>query len=367
VTLPPATTFCPAEDALDHKIVALPVSAGIYRVVPLAGEPHISWSSNLPRRIGRLLRTFQTSISHIDSWPTASRLDTVLLSYVITRDSFPTDYLRRLRLRMPWFVRFSDSDAFPQLLTTNRVSSNNDFVLGPFASRDYAQYFQESAEALFQLRRCLGQLLPSPDHPGCIYGEMNQCLRPCQSAVTRAEYATEVERMREFLSTSGRTTLRTLSLARDHASAAMDFELAAQVHKRLEKVKEALRTRDEIAGDVHSFCGVALTPGFRANSCSLRAMYNGCWQESVVVDFSDSGERKQSIDADVRQRLDAALSNPSTTTRKSEHLALFTRWYYSSWRDGEWFPYKTLADLDYRKLVRQISKLAGILNHKTRP
>jgi excinuclease ABC subunit C len=367
VTLPTPTTFRPTDPALDQEIAALPASAGIYRVVPLAGESHISWSSNLPRRIARLLRTFQISISHIDSWPSASRLDTVLLSYVVTRDSFPSDYIRRLRLRMPWFVRSSDSDPFPQLLTTNRVPTNTDFVLGPFASRDYAQYFQEHVEGLFQLRRCLGQLLPSPDHPGCIYGEMNQCLRPCQFAVTRAEYATEVERMREFLSTSGRTALRTLSLARDHASAAMDFELAAQVHKRLEKVKEALATRDEIAGDVHSFCGVALTPSFSTTSCSLRAMHNGCWQESVMVDFADNGERKQSIDTEVRQRLDAALSKPSATARKAEHLALFARWYYSSWRDGEWFPFKTLADLDYRKLVRQISKLAGSLNQKSRP
>jgi excinuclease ABC subunit C len=359
VTLPPPTTFRPTELAPDHKIVALPASAGIYRIVPLAGEPHISWSANLPRRISRLLRTFQTSVSHIDSWPTASRLDTVLLSYVVTRDSFPTDYLRRLRLRMPWFVRFSDSDAFPQLLTSNRVSTNTDLVLGPFASRDYAQYFQESAEALFQLRRCLGQLLPSPDHPGCIYGEMNQCLRPCQTAVTGAEYATEAERAREFLSTAGRTTLRTLSLARDRASAAMDFELAAQVHKRLEKVRDALGKRDEIVADVHSFCGVALTPSFGTGSCSLRPMHNGCWQESVVVDFVDHGERKLPIDAEVRQRLDAALSKSAATTRKAEHLALFARWYYSSWRDGEWFPFKTLADLDYRKLVRHISKLAS--------
>ena len=46
---------------------------------------------------------------------------------------------------------------------------------------------------LFQLRRCQEDLAPSPGHPGCIYGEMGKCLRPCQEAVSREEYAGEVE------------------------------------------------------------------------------------------------------------------------------------------------------------------------------
>jgi hypothetical protein len=41
-------------------------------------------------------------------------------------------------------------------------------------------------------------------------------------------------------------------------------------------------------------------------------------------------------------------------------MAVFARWYYSSWRDGQWFPFLKLADLNYRKLVREIS---GVLTN----
>ena len=34
-----------------------------------------------------------------------------------------------------------------------------------------------------------------------------------------------------------------------------------------------------------------------------------------------------------------------------------TRWYFSSWRDGDWFPFRGLEDLNYRRLVRGISNL----------
>ena len=302
------------------------------------------------------MRTFQSSISHIDCWPAASRLDVLLLLYAATRASFPTDYVRRLRLRMPWFIRLSETDSFPQLLTTNRVPAG-DYVLGPFASRDFAQAFQEKLESLFQIRRCPGKLFPSPDHPGCIYGEMNQCLRPCQEGVTAEEYATEVQRVREFLVTAGRPTLRTLSLARERASSSMDFEVAAQIHQRLEKVKEAMALRDEVVADVQGFSGVALTPAFDPNSCFLRVMYHGCWQDPILLDFFDNATLQESMDVAMRQRLEAALAKPATTDEKAEHLALFSRWYRSSWCDGEWFPFKALDSLNYRKLVRRISKL----------
>lgn len=304
------------------------------------------------------MRTFQSSLSQIDCWPAASRLEILLLLYDVTRSCFPKDYAKRLRLRTPWFVRLSEGDAFPQLLTTNRIAScEGDCVLGPFASREFAQLFQEKVEGLFQLRRCSGGLMPSADHAGCIYGEMNQCLRPCQEAVTAGEYRTEAERTKEFLMTSGRLTLRNLTMARQRASAEMEFELAAQIHRQFEKVKDALTARDDVVRDVHGFSGVALTRDFSPGHGRLRPMVNGCWQEPVIVDFSERGERRQPMDVALRESLEKALTSAFSACNVSEHLALFSRWYRSTWCDGEWFPFKTLADLDYRKLVRQISKV----------
>jgi hypothetical protein len=34
------------------------------------------------------------------------------------------------------------------------------------------------------------------------------------------------------------------------------------------------------------------------------------------------------------------------------------RWYYSSWRDGEWLAYEGPKHIPYRKLVNAISRVA---------
>jgi len=51
------------------------------------------------------------------------------------------------------------------------------------------------------------------------------------------------------------------------------------------------------------------------------------------------------------------LQNPRSEGVRVEQIALLTRWYFSSWRDGDWFPFRGLEDLNYRRLVRGISNL----------
>ena len=43
---------------------------------------------------------------------------------------------------------------------------------------------------------------------------------------------------------------------------------------------------------------------------------------------------------------------------RQEYLALLSRWFYSSWRDGEYLSFDTFDDPPYRKIVNAISRVA---------
>jgi hypothetical protein len=263
---------------------------------------------------------------------------------------------------MPWFVTLTHDDAFPRLVVTNRLPAKSGPLFGPFLTRDSAQAYEQSLLGFFQIRRCSETLIPSPEHPGCIYGEMKQCLRPCQIAVTSDEYAGEAARLSEFLLNNGQSLAGSLLLARDRAIEATEFEQAAYLHKRLEKVKEAANGRDPVIADAAQFSGVALTRALRPSEFRLWPMLAGYWQEPLTLDFasehSNANPRTASIDQELRERLSGVLAQRCQEGSKLEELAIFSRWYYSSWRDGHWFPFRTVADLNYRKLVREISKMA---------
>lgn len=368
MTVPAPIRFDPRRANLREEIDALAATAGIYVLKPESGPPHLAWSSNLRRRMTRLFfGTHSTpdtpfvrlrdSVAAVECWTTASRLESSLLMHSLARHYHPDDYLFRLKLRIPWFVGLTVADPFPRLVVVNRVPRRETMLLGPFPSRASAQIYEQQVSGLFQIRRCTDALQPSPDHPGCVYGEMNQCLRPCQCAVTREEYASEAQRVSDFLATNGRPVLTLLTSARDRAAEQTDFEQAAQIHKRVEKIRAAAAARDEVVTNVYHLNGVALTRGFGSHELRLWPMLEGYWQDCLPLEIPQEDPQAKSLDQTLRELLSERLRSSLRQGRRAEDLALFARWYYSTWRDGEWFSFRKIEDLNYRKLVKEISSM----------
>ena len=297
------------------------------------------------------------NVAGVECWITSSRLESSLLLYSLAKQHYPDDYLFRLKLRIPWFVGLTAADPFPRLAVVNRVPRNATVLLGPFRSRNAAQFYEQQVSGLFQIRRCTDKLNPSPEHPGCVYGEMNQCMRPCQCVVTREEYASEVQRVGDFLGTNGRTVLATLTAARDRAAEQTDFEQAAQIHSQVEKVRAAAALREEVIGNVYRFNGVALTRGGKHREFRFWPMVEGYWQESLRFEIAQDDPEAKPMDRQLREALSEGIRTAVRSGKRAEDMAVFARWYYSSWRDGAWFPFRKIEDLNYRKLVKEISAM----------
>jgi hypothetical protein len=145
--------------------------------------------------------------------------------------------------------------------------------------------------------------------------------------------------------------------ARDRASQETDFEQAARLHKQLEKVKAVGGLRDNVVCEVNLLNGLALTRGSGPRSVALWPMLAGYWQPPLRLDFSQPESQAKSLDRALRDSLATHLQNPCSEGIRVEEIALLARWYFSSWRDGDWFSFRGLEDLNYRKLVRGISNL----------
>ena len=183
----------------------------------------------------------------IEYWLTGSAFESSVVLYEQARRHFPDTYLDLMKLRMPPYVKIVLANEFPRSHITTHLAQSAGLYFGPFRSRASAERFEAQFLDLFQMRRCQEDLVPSPDHPGCIYGEMGMCLRPCQQVVGAAEYGHEVARVTEFLRTDGHSLLDAIAHSRDRLSEEMLFEEAARQHKRYEKVQEVLKLRDELA------------------------------------------------------------------------------------------------------------------------
>jgi excinuclease UvrABC nuclease subunit len=337
----------------------------VFAVWAREGEPYVSRTSVLRRRLKRLLRdragskvlNLRSVCSRVEFWPVASKLEGTLVLYDVAREYVPNQYADILHLRMPPYVKLVTGIEYARTQVTTRLGGAAGNYFGPFRTRGSAEQFEHEMLDLFQIRRCQEDFEPSADHPGCIYGEMNMCLRPCQQVVGVAEYASEVARVGGFLKTGGKTLLQSAEAARDQLSAELQFEEAARQHKRVERITQVLGLRDELVTDIDNLFGVAVTPSGESGAVALWFVLQGAWLPVRLFSVALEG---QSTSMDRRLKELASTLEPAgvPVRERQEHLAMLARWFYSSWRDGEWVRFESLEKVPFRKLVGAISRVA---------
>src|SRR5258708_1441084 len=214
--------------ASPSDLESVPDRPAVFLLWASEGAPYLARTALLRRRLKRLISE-RDRISRvlnrrgvaerIEYWLTGSQLESSLVHLELAQRHFPEDWPRITRLRPPALLRLTLDNPFPRTMITTRLGRG--LFYGPFASRAAAERFEGELLDLFQIRRCEENLTPSPDHPGCMYGEMNRCLRPCQQAVSPDEHRSEAARGEQFLSTRGASLQETHESARDRASAEM--------------------------------------------------------------------------------------------------------------------------------------------------
>src|SRR3974390_2843592 len=196
------------------------------------------------------LREFARGIRYQE---TGSKFEQNLLYYQQARKRFPHKYQKLMRFRPPSVLKVNLRHPYPRCFVTRRISVDEQGLpsggayYGPFASRRSAEAFAERVLEFFKVRRCQIKIRRDPEFPGGIYSEMKMCLAPCFAGCTNEEYDAEVGRLVAFLNTRGGSLREVYEQERDKASEDLDFEKAAAIHKKLEKLDDALRGRSELA------------------------------------------------------------------------------------------------------------------------
>ena len=243
--------FDPAEPKTALR--QLPERAAVFALygAEAHAEPYVGRTPNLRGRLERLLqpsdkhpRRLQLAgrVRRIEWRATGSEFESLLVQFSLLGEIFGAEKaLERMHLRAPAFVRFLGSNAYPRVVVTNRPSQREaEWAYGPFASRAAAERYVDEALKLFLLRRCVEDLEPDPNHPGCVYSEMKMCLAPCYKGCPDERYAEEAAAVERFLATRGESRLTVLRAEREAAAERLDFEQAAAIHAQVQRV-EAVR------------------------------------------------------------------------------------------------------------------------------
>jgi len=336
-------------------------------------EPLLIRTQDLRRRLQRLLGppdpagkrlNLREVASGILYRLTGSRFEQIFTYYVHAKQRFPNRYQNMLRLRPPAVLKVSLRNAYPRCYVTRRIPMDTSGAptagayYGPFASRRSAEAFASSALDFFKVRRCQIKIRRDPSFPGCIYSEMKMCLAPCFAGCTKEDYDVEVQKLVQFLDTSGGSLRDSLEQERESASEQLDFEHAAALHKKIEKLDEALRGSPELPRRIQDLNAVILQRSGEEQSIAVYAVHGGWLAEPTFVHFAEIAGQPRSAEHIFREYLEARAPSSASTPSKSalsEHLWLVARWYYSNPREGEIFFRE--KDWPYRRIMRGCSRL----------
>ncbi|MDE3169112.1 MAG: hypothetical protein KGL75_03135 [Acidobacteriota bacterium] len=421
-----ALEFDAARD--EEFFAALPARPGVFllEMAGAAARPYLARTADIRRAAERLLRlpesvskrlNLRSVAARIRYRVTGSKLEQTLALYQNARLHMPERYRDLIRLRRPALLKVNLRSDYPRCYVTRGLRADESFYFGPFASRRSADGFAEGFLDLFKMRRCQIKIRRDPKYPGCIYSEMKMCLAPCFAGCTKEEYEMEVGRVLETLESTGASLRLQLERDRQAASESLNFEQAAAIHKRLEKVSAALWGLPEIARRIEKIDAVILQRAAGEKTIALFPVRAGLLAEPIFLDFSvdavssgsevpksgaggsEQSSQSRSVEAFLRRQLDPDTAahdtksgdaettappsvdaqieaaqqtdaNPAAPTLSewraryglraapaelSEHLSMLARWFYSKPREGE--IYFREKDWPYRRILRACSRL----------
>jgi excinuclease ABC subunit C len=362
--------FIPQDDEALFTTVPATPAIFVLRSDEPQSEPYITKTANLRRRLQRLLgkpteQTKRLNLREVVRWieytTTGSDFESGFQLYRALRAYFPRTYAARLRLRFAPLVKLHLENEYPRASVTTRLGriSGRSCYYGPFPSRPVAEKFCNDSLDFFKMRRCVDDLKPDPQFPGCIYSEMKMCLAPCFKGCTDDEYVHEVDRVKAYFETGGESLVREISTQRDQASTDLHFEDAASLHTRLEKLKPVLAQLPEIVHRIDQLIGVMVQPSSQAGAVTFFRIHAGRLSGPVNFSIQSADHAKsQSMESRIEQSLvTLPPAETKTALETMEHLAILKRWYYRGTRVGEVFFADAKGTLPMRRLVRGISRV----------
>jgi len=312
----------------DEQLAAVPAKRGVFFLAGSGGEAVLlATAASIRSRLrGRLdepaeragRRADLRAVTRRVYWKLAGgHFETDWRYLEMARRIWPGGYARMLSWRPAWFVRVDGAADWPHFHRTREVCRQAGRVFGPFPDGRSAERFVGVIADAFDLCRDVRCLRRSPNGAKCSYGQMGRCLSPCDGSVSMDAYRVAVAEAAEFA--AGRRAGRAEELRRQmrRASADLQFERAAALKARLDRLAELDGRAFQHVAPLEQFAFVLVQPSGSRRRLSTFFVNGGCIAGGPSLPLPPA-------DGQLRQVLDAAAAHMAGARRNGDEAA--DRW-----------------------------------------
>jgi len=241
---------------LHEKLRSLPDAPGVYLFKGAGGEVlYIGKAVSLRKRVqsyfterdfgydAERLTSLVGQVADVEYLLTANELEALILESNLIKQRRPRyNIVLRDDKHYP-FIRLDLSDPFPALQVSRRIKSDGALYFGPYVPAGTMWNLLALINKTFPLRTCrsiAGRTL-------CLEYHLGRCLGPCESLVTREEYAEIVQKVRLVLEGKDQEVLRQLQGQMEAAAERLEFERAARIRDQITALREGTEAQRVIS------------------------------------------------------------------------------------------------------------------------
>ena len=230
---------------MKDKIKNIPESPGVYKFFSKKELIYIGKAKNLKKRtssyFGNSLKDRKTNqirrlTDHIEVFITNNEVEALLLEQNLIKENKPRfNILLRDDKTYP-YIFFSLNKDFPGIYLKRTKGSVDKNFIGPFISSQAVKNSIKDIQKIFKIRNCSDTTFSSRTRP-CIEFQMKRCSAPCTKNISKEEYAEDIAKSMEYLSSSKKSLVSTLKKNMKKASDNLNFEKAAEIKNRISQVE----------------------------------------------------------------------------------------------------------------------------------
>ncbi len=222
----------------------VPDTPGVYKFFNNSEIIYIGKAKNLKKRVssyfGKSFKDRKTSqikflTNKIETFTTKNEVEALLLEQMLIKENKPKfNILLRDDKTYP-YIYFSLDHEFPGVYSKRTKNAVDKKYFGPFVSSEAVKKSIKEIQTIFKIRNCSDNTFANRTRP-CIEFQMKRCSAPCVQNINKVDYFEDITSAKSFLSSSDTKTVQKLTSDIEKAVSKLDFEKAAEIRDRLERL-----------------------------------------------------------------------------------------------------------------------------------
>ncbi|MBM3838931.1 MAG: excinuclease ABC subunit UvrC [Verrucomicrobia bacterium] len=250
----------PASDQIRNKLSQLPHKSGVYLMKDRFGTViYVGKARDLRKRVSQYfhpsrrqgwdlkLNALIEAVHDFDVHVVRNEAEAILLEGKLIKEFHPRYNVSFRDDKRFLLLKVNLNDPIPRFTLTRLKPEDGARYFGPFASSGALRRTLTMIRRKFNLRGCRPLTPTAPDYTHCLYANLKYCTAPCIGNVSREQYLLQIQAACEFLDGQSQEMEAELEAEMKKASAALDFEHAAQLRDLLRDLQRTTKKTNKFA------------------------------------------------------------------------------------------------------------------------